>query len=258
MKTTPRPSQWAGLAAVLALPAAFQAGAAAAQAVPMKEIRIYNNSLLGPLYPVISTPKQGKDEWLQAVFKIPKANLKTQLYGNTNVYRIYINLTTGGIAPGKFVTLVVPLYTQILPTNQGLVPDEFINWWKGGRASLYDVAKAIKVDYDKDKKNPTTPIAGAALVTCTLGCNEPPAIFHSAKDQGDLPANDLTQLTEYTMGGIDESADPIKFKANGVDYDISYVDQVYLPVAMEAVDNLFIGWIGTTQDVGMFKGALQT
>jgi len=257
MKITPRISGWAGLAAALTLPAAFHA-TAAPPTVPMKEIRIYNNSLLGPIYPVISTPKQGKDEWLQGVFKVPKANLKTQLYGNTNVYRIYINPTTGGIAPDKFVTLLVPLYTQILPTNQGLVPDEFINWWKGGRTSLYDVAKAIKTDYDKDKKNPTTPIAGAALVICTKGCNEPPAIYHSAKDEGDLPANDPTQLTEYTMGGIDEGTDPITFKVDPVDYDISYVDQVYLPVAMEAVDNLFIGWIGTIQDVGQFKGALQT
>lgn len=247
----------AGLATILALPVVFPPGSAAAQAVPSKVFRIYNNSLLGPIYPVISTPKQGKDEWLQAVFEVPKADLTTRPYGNDHVYRIYINPTTGGIPPGGFVVLKVPLYTQILPTDTGLVPDEFVNWWKGGRTSLYDVQQAIERDHGEDTKNPTTPIAGAALVTCTQGCLEPLAIYHSATGRGDLPANDPAQLTEYTLGGINEKTDPIDLDTRKVDYDISYVDQVYLPVAMEAVNNFFIGWIGTIQSVGLFKGRMQ-
>ena len=273
MMTKGRTDRLAGLATILALPIVFQAGGVAAQqaapaattvpagaaaAVPMKVFRIYNNSLLGPIYPVISTPKQGKDEWMQAVFEVPKAKLKSRLYGNDNVYRIYINPTTGGIPRGKFVVLKVPLYTQILSTSKGLVPDEFINWWKGGRTSLYDVKSAIDRDHRDDEKNPTTPITGAKLVTCTQGCLEPLAIYHSAKDKGDLPANDPAQLTEYTLGGINEKTDPIGLDTRKVDYDISYVDQVYLPVAMEAVDNFFIGWIGTIQNVGDFKGRMQT
>jgi hypothetical protein len=251
--------QLAGLAAILALPAVFPAGGAVAQqTAPTKEIRIYNNSLLGPIYPVISTPKQGLDLWLQAFFKVPAAGLKTQVYANDKVYRIYINPTTGGIPIGGYVTLSVPLYSQLLSSNSGLIPDEFINWWTGGRVSLYDVKSAIVADRLKDKKNPTTPLANAQLVTCTHGCTEPLAIYHSAKGEGDLPANDPAQLTEYTMGGINEKTDPIGFKTGPVDYDISYVDQVYLPVAMEAVDQPFIGWIGTVQNVGTFKGELQT
>ena len=65
----------AGLAAIVAAPGALTVGAAQAQTAPpapTKEIRIYNNSLLGPIYPVLSTPKQDKDEWLQAILMVPK------------------------------------------------------------------------------------------------------------------------------------------------------------------------------------------
>jgi hypothetical protein len=258
MTTLCKLTQLAGLAATLALPAVFHAGGAAAQqTVPTKEFKIYNNSLLGPIYPVISTPKQSLDKWLQAFFRVPASGLPTQVYANDDVYRIYVNPTTGGIAPGKYVVLSVPLYSQLLATDEGVVPDEFINWWNGGRVSLYDVAKAIKADQGKDAKNPTTPIAGSPLVTCKVGCNEPLVIYHSAKGMGDLPSNDPAQLTEYTLGGINEAVKPIGWKPQEVDYDVSYVDQVYLPIAMEPVNNPFIGWIGTTQSVGEFKGELE-
>jgi len=260
IKTVGCSSRAFGLAAILAL-----AAASCLAATPdgpgkalTKTFKIYNNSLLGPIYPVMSTPKQGIDKWLQAVFKVPKGGLETQLYANDNVYRIYINPTTGGIPPGGMVVLKVPLYTQLKPTSEGVVPDEFINWWNGGRTSIYDVPKAIERDYKEDTENPTTPIAGTPLVTCVKGCLEPLAIYQSAKGKGDLPANDPAQLTEYTLGGIDEKQSPIGFLPEKVDYDISYVDQVYLPIAMEALNNFFIGWIGTTQDVGAFRSGMQT
>ena len=60
------------------------------------------------------------------------------------------------------VVQTVPLYTQILSTDQGLVQDEFVDWWKGGRVGIYDQAKAIKKYYTNDLANPTTPIGGAA------------------------------------------------------------------------------------------------
>ncbi len=237
----------AALASIAWTSAAAPALAQLAPPPPTKEFRIYNNYKQGPIYAVISTPKQHKDEWIQAALQVPAADLKKRHYGNDRVYRIYVNPTTGGIAQGESVVLTVPLYTQILATDTGLVQDEFVNWWKGGRVGLYDVPAAIERDYDKDLANPTTPIDGAALVTCKSGCHEPLAIFQSAPGKGDLPSNDPAQLTEYSLGGIDEEkveeGQPIGFKPGEVDYDISYVDQVYLPVAMEAVDNPFIGWI---------------
>lgn len=252
------------LAAILAVPAALSPGAVLAQQggngeLPTKIFKIYNSSLSTSIYPVISTPKQDRDLWLQAIFQTPPAKLKSQKYGNKNVYRIYINPTKGGIPPGGSVELRVPLYTQLTKADNGKKPDQFIDWWNGGRLSLYDVELAITRNLGQDKDNRTKPIVGATLVTCVKGCVEPLKIYQSAEDMGDLPANDPTQLTEYTLGGIDEFGPkqtpptPIKFKPENVNYDISYVDQVYLPVAMEAVDNPFIGWIGTTQSVEDFR-----
>ena len=66
-------------------------------------------------------------------------------------------------------------------------------------------------------------------------------------------------MTEYTLTGLNKgdkkiNPDPTwKLVPKIVDYDISYVDHVYLPAAMGPVGNPDIGYIGSIQDVGVFK-----
>ena len=64
-------------------------------------------------------------------------------------------------------------------------------------------------------------------------------------------------MIEYTLGAIDLKADPYTLDIKNVDYDVSYVDNVYLPAAMEPYNNPIVRWIGTIQSIDTFKNALQ-
>jgi hypothetical protein len=65
----------------------------AAQAVPTKTITFYNNSPDQTLFPVIQAPIQNgadvRDLWLQAQFQV--ADVKTQVFNTTLLYKIYVN-----------------------------------------------------------------------------------------------------------------------------------------------------------------------
>ena len=51
-------------------------------------------------------------------------------------------------------------------------------------------------------------------------------------------------------------ADAYTLDVKNVDYDVSYVDNVYLPAAIEPYNNPVVGWIGTIQEIDPFKNAL--
>ncbi|HXC92261.1 MAG TPA: hypothetical protein VNV18_19020 [Stellaceae bacterium] len=246
----------AGLATVLGLLILGQVGDAAAQPTPMT-FKIYNNSDCCTIYPVISTGNTGLDIWLQAQFQVPQAQLGTRTYGRVVTYRVYINPTTGGLPPHASVTLTVPLYSQRVAGATGLNLDEFIDWWSGGRVALNDSPGAIKADYDNDLLNNKLPagqpIAGSPLITC-VGCKEPLQIF--GDKTGNLPSNDPDQLVEYSVGAVATNKIPYVLDVNTVDYDISYVDQAYLPVALEPFANPSIGYVGTVQLVAVFRQAM--
>jgi hypothetical protein len=247
--------QTAGLVTLLILLVLGHAGNAAAP-TPMT-FKIYNNSACCTIYPVISTGNTGLDQWLQAAFAVPQAQLGTRTYGRVVTYRVYINPTTGGLPPGGSVVITVPLYSQLVAGATGLKLDEYIDWWSGGRVALDDSAGAIMADHDYDLLNNKLPagrpIAGSPLITC-VGCKEPLQIFGDRK--GNLPTNDPDQLVEYTVGAVPLDKIPYVFNPNIVDYDISYVDQAYLPVAMEPFANPFIGYVGKVQNVATFRLAM--
>jgi hypothetical protein len=219
--------------------------------------KIYNNSLCCTIYPVISTGNTGLDLWLQAAFAVPQAQLGTHTYGRNVTYRVYINPTTGGLPPGASVTITVPLYSQLVAGATGLKFNEFIDWWSGGRVALDDSPGAIETDYDNDllkNKLPAgQPIGGSPLITC-VGCKEPLQIF--GDKLGNLPSNDPDQLVEYSVGAVATNKIPYGLDINTVDYDISYVDQAYLPVAMEPFGNPSIGYVGTIQPIATFRQAM--
>ncbi|MGH9628194.1 MAG: hypothetical protein ACRD7E_07620, partial [Bryobacteraceae bacterium] len=201
---------------------------------------------------------------MQAAFAIPNSKLADYPFPTPDTFRLYLNPTGTGIPPGSTITLTLPLYTQFVPTDQvnPKLPNQYVDWWNGGRISIYaslysDGAppKALVANYmGRASQKLLTPVAGAAVPTCS-GCQRPPEIF--VDTAGELPSNDPAQLIEYTLGAIDLTKDPYTLDVTNVDYDVSYVDNVYLPAAMEPYNNPVVGWIGTTQKIEDFTAALQ-
>jgi hypothetical protein len=241
------------------------AGIGSGQTVPTMTIEIHNNSERYSIYPVLSTGGHFPiDTWMQAAFNVPKSQLADNPYPTPDTFRLYFNPTGTGIPPHGSITITLPLYTQLVPSDQvnPKLPDQYIDWWNGGRISLYaslysDGAppKALVVDYTaRPSQKLLTPVAGAAVPICAT-CQHPPEIFEDTA--GELPPNDPAQFTEYTLGAIDLTKDPYKLDVKNVDYDVSYVDNVYLPAAMEPYNNPLVGWIGTIQEIDPFKDALR-
>lgn len=235
-----------------------------AQSVPTMTIQIYNNSDRYSIYPVLSTGGHLVDTWMQAAFKVPHSKLADNPYPTPNTFRLYFNPTGTGIAPHSSVTVTLPLYTQLVPSEQvnPKLADQYIDWWNGGRisiyASLYAEAappKALTAAYTaRPSQKLLNPVAGAALPTCAA-CQQPLQVFEDI--EGELPPNDPAQFTEYTLGAIDLNADPYTLDVKNVDYDVSYVDNAFLPAAIEPYNNPVVGWVGTIQDVDSFKSGLQ-
>ena len=215
--------------------------------VPNKTIAIYNNSN-EIIYPVLETPIIGVDLWLQAEFAT--TNTAQDLYPHTEIYRVYIN-PSGGVAPNSSVTINVPFYSQLVSNPSPSLNNQYINWWNGGRIYIYDDPAALTAAYNQDKSNLVSPVTPG--VSCQSSSCEPLNIFSSTAG---LPLNDPYQLTEYTFANINTQTVPYQISLNNVDYDISYVDHVYLPVAIEPYGNSAVGYTGTVRDITSFRNIL--
>jgi hypothetical protein len=255
----------AALAALLTSSFVLFARTGTAQTVPTMTIEIHNNSERYSIYPVLSTGGHDPvDTWMQAAFNVPNSKLADNPYPTPHTFRLYFNPTGTGIPPHSSITVTLPLYTQLVPTDQvnPKLPDQYVDWWNGGRISLYASLysegappEALVADYTgRPSQRVLTPVAGAVVPTCPA-CQQPPEIFEDTG--GELPSNDPVQITEYTLGAIDLSKDPYTLDVKNVDYDVSYVDNAYLPAAMEPYNNPVVGWIGTIQGIDTFKAALQ-
>jgi hypothetical protein len=245
--------------------------AASAQAVPTKTITFYNNSTDRTLYPVIQAPIQNganvRDLWLQAQFQV--SDVTTQIFNTTLLYRIFVN-RGAGVPPGTSVTLTLPFYTQLLPTtpaNLGRVDDQFIDWWNAMRVFVFNGKDAADAAYFYSVNRtgqvippiPVNPVPGAALPTCasTSTTCEPLAI--KAYVNG-FPPSVPAQLIEYTFAAAQgPPLNPLlSIDTSIVNFNISAVDQVYLPAAIGASGNATPRntWLGTTQDLVPFRAAL--
>jgi hypothetical protein len=240
---------------------------------PAMTIVIYNNAGAYNIYPVLSTGTTNADKWLQAAAKVPHADTGRYPYPNTSQFRFYINPTGDGIPPGGSVTITLPLYTQMVPTASvnPSVSGQYIDWWNGGRIEIFDSLAAthkpplaLTADYtgtnpyrsrQKEVKSAATNPVLPTLTKCT------PSPCQSLKffsDPAGLKTNEPSQLTEYTLGALNDKADPYVLDYHTVDYDVSYVDAAYLPAAMEPFNNDQVGYVGSIQSIAFFKQALQT
>ncbi len=215
---------------------------------PVKKIAIYNNSNES-IYPVIEAPAQPIDHWLQAQFQT--TDIKNNTYQHTKIYRVYVNPTDGGIPPGQSVTLSVPFYSDLARNPNPALADQYIDWWGAMRVYLYDGAAALTKAYDVDKIN------RVSLLTVGLSCDAGSACagaLDSYASTVGLPLNDPYQLTEYTFADVvTNQGAPFPIAYDRVDYDLSYVDHVYLPAAMEPYANNTVGFTGSIWELTHFR-----
>jgi hypothetical protein len=244
-----------------------------AQTVPTKTITMYNNSVAQTLYPVIQAPiingpsASVHDLWLQAQFNV--ADVNTQIFNTTVLYKIYVN-RNNGIPPRGSVTITLPFYTQLLPAtadNLGKVDDQFVDWWNAMRIFIFNGKDAADAayDYSVDRNGnvippiPVNPVAGAALPTCTSGQSACEPLVIKAYVNG-FPTSVPAQLVEYTFAAAQgPPLNPVLGINLGiVNYNISAVDSVYLPAAIGAHGNTTTAnaYLGSTQLVVPFRARL--
>ena len=236
------------------------AGTANAQIVPpptcpskdcSKVITFYNNNPTASgvrIFPVIQAGIQNPDPWLQALF-----NDNTKTYAETHYSRAYIN-PVNGIPPGGHVSVTVPWYSKLANDV-----DQYADWYNGCRVYFFDSVEALSAAHAADKNSPLSVTAGSPVVSCA-NCAEPVAIF---KDTLAIPPNIPFQLVEYTFADIDTVGKPFIRDLN-VGYNISYLDQIYLPLALapcrtepcNSPDPSAFGYLGTTKALNDFRSTL--
>jgi hypothetical protein len=222
---------------------------------PCMTIKIYNNTSAKDghnIYPVLTTGISSPDKWLQLQFHDPGKS-----YGRDTGFRFDINPEKDGIPPGGHVTITLPLYTKL--TADGEL-NRNIDWWNGGRIEIFDAPasahrppEALTRLYtgvtDKDQAPVANIAPGATRPACVEGCPSALELFAS---KAGIKNNEPEQLTEYTIG----SDNITQLNVHQVDYDVSYVDTAYLPVAMEPYNNKQVGYIGSPQSVTAFRQSL--
>jgi hypothetical protein len=237
-----------------------------------KEIRVINNTG-GPIYAAIQgLIANDTDPWLAAALGGTQANYRTVTY-----YRAYINPIVGplgpqtqpaGIPSGGVASISVPWWSKLNTApcvtppggSQTCANTQYFDWWRAGRLYVFDDLTAFNTLYGKDSGG--TPIVFAAnspKVTCSTSSTLPNNKCFSAESWTVVQDFDASkapsQLTEYTLASVPTNGSTLADLNQN--YNISDVDQVYLPVAMEAIGGTpQQGWVGTILDVGTFRGKL--
>jgi hypothetical protein len=241
--------------------------------VPTMTVQIFNSSSNYNIYPVIEAGGPtgvGPDDWLQAFFQVKNKDIGSQTYRRGKTFRIYVNPTGNGIPPKTSVTVTLPLLTQLVPDAEvdPTKPDQFVNWWKGGRTYIYDAPSsanappaALVDQLTKRPKQSEVPTPdGATVPVCVADKSTAPCVeYQLYVDDSGLGNNQPSQLLEYTLGAAPPTGAKgpnqayYTFNDFNVDYDVSFVNNAYLPVAMGVLDNKHVGYIGTVQPIDTFR-----
>src|SRR3984893_11751946 len=233
-------------------------------AVPCKKIKIYNNNLPKgkPIYTFFeSFIQEGGDKadlWMQAQFEITDWDenfMSPRKFVTTRLRRAYIVIGDDeGISPGGWVEITVPFYTQLIattPDNLGKIPDQYIDWWNSGRIVFFDSIAAYHSAKVTNALGPPGPpgggfppppvthLRGAAVPSCASSDGEKctVSLFENALQPLDgIPF----QLQEYTFASAEgpptnktlPAPTRTKIDLTFVNYNVSSLDSVFLPVAM--------------------------
>lgn len=219
--------------------------------VPTKAIAFYNNTS-ETIYPVIESPPQATDAWMQGLFAVTSVNVDT--FTATKVHRAYVNGTLG-IAPGQTTVVNVPFYSNLVASpSGGNIPDQYVDWWKSMRVYIYDVQSSVVASQTFAGGTPV--VLESPGPTCISGCTTAVSYFSAT---GIVDTSDPYQLTEYTFASvIDSLPAPYPTYLVDVNFNNSGVDQVYLPVAMEPFGSNLVGYMGSVATLPDFRNSLST
>jgi hypothetical protein len=252
-----------------------------------------------PIYDAtINDPNLAKsaDLWMQAQCNIAPADSNTRTFNTTKLYRAWINHPTG-ILPGQDVTITVPFYTRlkppcpegtsnptcISPANLGTVPDQFIDWYNSARIYLFygkEARNSAFLDGDSSGVYPKAIDFGNNVPlqtkpTCVIGMSgfcTIAFIEHKTNPRDNIPF----QLQEYTFAAA-EGPKPggsrnctnlpptetcFRIDPAIVNYNVSSLDSVYLPVALGPMkeanqDPKKTAYVGDGDTVEVFHGKLK-
>ena len=230
-----------------------------------KEIRILNNTS-GPIYVVLQGSLEnqaalncdnGGDVWLQAAL-----GNSSNCYVVKHNYHVYINPTTG-IPKGQVASISVPWWSK----RTSGADDLYVDWWRAARVFIFDDKQALNDSYALEAKNPQVQFAaGSPVVSCNqdakIGKFCLPSELQIYQVTEEIGTQTPYQLNEYTFADVSAVVkDPQTDKYSGgkviglnQGYNVSNVDQVYLPLAIEPVrDPPNIGYMGTTISVTAFR-----
>jgi len=248
-------------------------------AVPCMTIKIFNDDPDHSIYPVITVGQKGPplagDEWMQAWFQIKNKDLATHTFLTTVNYRIYVEPEGVGIEPGKNVTLIIPLYTQIVQTPtfpDTFLPNQYLEWWQGGRLELFandkgkgppDVLKGFRTIRGQVEFRAFGGVNGGGptdgLPKCQ-GCLQPLSYYLVNANFGSW---EPFQLFEFTLGAkVDNTRktlpDDVRLTLNteNVDFDLSYVDDAHFAAAMGPFGNDQVGYVGTDKKIADVQKAI--
>lgn len=204
--------------------------------VKPKTITIYNNTN-ETIYPAILTSKNAQNEWIQGCFRT------RDLLPTNFVYKLYVNEGTG-IPKNSSIEITLPVFSK-------LSPDQYITWWNGGRVLLADDTEGLRKKEDIKISTPNAVRCAATNTSCQLT---------TYSSEVGFPENVYAQLSEYTFGdSFFPPGQPTRIlKPDNVGYNISYVDHVYLPVAIGPKNNNYIGYSGSVQPLAQFRNNLAT
>ena len=205
--------------------------------VKPKTVAIHNNSD-SSIYPVLSIGPKPVNEWLQGCFRTTE-----KAYPSTDVYKLYVN-EGKGIPKNSSVEITLPLYSE-------LAADQYITWWNGGRVILADRSERLRNPDDTQLSAPVGVRCSGEGTSCDLSA-------YSGKNQ--FPENIYAQLSEYTFGSFITPKGQTKpyLNTDNVGYNISYVDHVYMPVAIGPRHNPYIGYSGSSQPLAEFRSTLRS
>jgi hypothetical protein len=264
---------WLSLALLVLLAGGQSAHAAPAPSIdcthgqtPEMTIKIYNNSKLYNLYPVLfAGAPSDTDTWIQACFGLTNDQLAANPYPRATQYRMYVNCcATGenGIPAGGSVTITLPLYSPLVNSINPGLSGQLTDWWQGGGINFYydqtgagAPPQTLVNHWATDQDKLIAPTSNPP--TCT-GCS-----LHFFNAPASIPNNEPQQLVEYTLGAQPinpqntQAGQPARlWVPNNVDYDVSYVNFAYMPAAIEPYGNPLIGYIGSPSTIVNFNAAV--
>jgi hypothetical protein len=234
---------------------------------PTMTVEIYNDSKDFNIYPVLfAGAPSDTDTWIQACFQLTDDQLESHPYPRANQYRMYINCCASGengIPPGGSAKITLPLYSPLVDSIKPKLSAQLIDWWQGGGINFYrspaedtSPPAVLQQHWDGDQNGNEVKPKGN-LPTCN-GCK-----LHFFNAPASIPNSDPQQLTEHTLGAQPINPDHAKpgeparlWVPNNVDYDVSYVNYVYMPAVMEPYGNPLIGYIGSPSSIRGFNTAI--